>query len=165
VNLEVIDIIFIILIAIITIRCALRGFIVELMTMASFVLGIGAGFFFHKPAGIFIREKYMPGVKIIPEILGFIVLFLIVFLAVKLLEYILKDIADRINLGGMDRFLGILFGLVEGVVLVSLVLFVFSVQPVFNPEPILKNSLFAGFLLPYIGTVGRFTAGRFIEGG
>jgi membrane protein required for colicin V production len=157
----VIDVIFVVLILILVIRSALRGLIEELMSMAAFVLGLGMAFFLYPSAAAFIREKYMPAIKIIPELLGFIGLFLIVFLVVKILEYLLKDIVNRINLGGLDRFLGILFGLAEGLVLVSLALFVFSIQPIFNPEPILKDSLFARLLLPFIGTIGR----QFIGGG
>jgi membrane protein required for colicin V production len=92
----------------------------------------------------------MPNLKIIPEIIAFIALFLIVFIAIKILEAILKDIIEGIRLGRADRFLGILFGLVEGIIVVSLLLFVFSVQPLFDPEPLLTKSFFAGLLLPFI---------------
>jgi membrane protein required for colicin V production len=152
-KLEIIDVIFITVIVIFLIRCALRGFIKEVMTMASLVLGLGAAFFFHKSAGAFIRERYMQGVDVIPEVLGFLGLFLIVFLVIRILEYLLKDIADRINLGGIDRFLGMFFGILEGLIAVSLVLFVLENQPLFDARHLLENSVFARFLLPYFGVV------------
>jgi membrane protein required for colicin V production len=165
---EVIDVIFVTLILLIVIRCMLRGFIKEVMTMASVVLGLGTAFFLFKPGGAFIRDRYMPEMQFLPEILGFIGIFFIVFLAVKILEYILRDIIIRINLGGLDRVLGFFFGLLEGVALVSLVLFVLSMQPLFDPEPILGKSLFAQYLLPYIGVITKWVgssaaAGRFTE--
>jgi uncharacterized membrane protein required for colicin V production len=75
-----------------------------------------------------------------------------VFTAVKLLEFILRDIVKRISLlGGVDRLLGVAFGLIEGLVLVSLILWILMIQPLFNPGPLLENSLFARLLLPFVG--------------
>ncbi|MDR2159471.1 MAG: CvpA family protein [Treponema sp.] len=146
-----IDIFLLILVALLVIRCTLRGFIGEIMAVASFFLGLLASLFFYKNGGLFVREKFMPGVKILPEVLAFIVLFFIVFVLVKILERILKDIIDRISLGGVDRFLGILLGLVEGIAVTGLILFVLSIQPLFDPAPLLDRSFFAKLLLPLIG--------------
>jgi membrane protein required for colicin V production len=157
-NFEVIDIVFALLMVILIIRAALRGFIEELMSMASWVLGFGAAFFLHKNGALFIRERYLPEMTVLPEILAFIAIFLIVFVAVKILEFILRDIVTRINLGGVDRFLGVLFGLIEGILLVSLILFLFTLQPLFDAGPLLENSVFARlftrYLLPFIAVVG-----------
>jgi membrane protein required for colicin V production len=149
-GIAVIDVIFIALVLILTIRCALRGFIGELMSMASVVLGLLAALFFYKNGAVFIRDQFMPGIQIVPEILAFIILFLIVFIVIKILEGILKDIIERIRLGGADRFLGIIFGLVEGAIVISLILFVLTIQPLFDPVPILRDSFFAELLLPLI---------------
>jgi membrane protein required for colicin V production len=146
-----VDIFFLVFIALMVIRCALRGFIGEVMAVAAFFLGLLASLFFYKNGGLFIREKFMPGTKLLPEVLAFIVLFFIVFILVKILERILKDIIDRVSLGGVDRFLGILLGLAEGIVVTGLVLFVLSVQPLFDPAPLLDRSFFARLLLPLIG--------------
>jgi membrane protein required for colicin V production len=146
----VIDIIFFVLIAIFTVRCALKGFVSELMSMASVVLGLLAALYFYKKGGEFVRIKLMPDLKIIPEVLAFAALFLIVFIAIKILEAMLKEIIEGVRLGSADRFLGILFGLVEGIIVVSLVLFLFSVQPLFDPQPVLDKSLFAAMLMPFI---------------
>ena len=88
--------------------------------------------------------------KTIPEILAFIALFLIVFLVIKLLEIMLKGIINEIKLGGADRFLGIIFGFAEGLAVISLILFVVRIQPLFDPSSILSDSFFARLLLPLI---------------
>jgi membrane protein required for colicin V production len=155
VKLEIIDIIFIALILIMVIRGGLRGFVEELMSMAAVVLGLGGAFFFYSRGGVYIREKFMGDTPVLPEVLAFVILFLIVFLAIKLLEYVLRDIIDRINLDGADHFLGLLFGIVEGVILVALILLVISIQPLFDPAPLLENSVFARYLMPFIASVGR----------
>jgi len=149
-NLSVIDVIFILLITLFVIRCYLKGFVGELLSMAAVVLGILSSLFFYKNGGEYLRVKFWPGLKIIPEIIAFIALFLIVFITVKLLEMMLKGIISGVRLSGVDRFLGIFFGLAEGIAVVSLVLFVLHIQPLFDSSPILSESFFAKLLLPLI---------------
>jgi len=149
-NLSVIDFIFIALITLFIIRCYLKGFISELLSMAAIVLGLLASLFFYKNGGEFLREKFWPDLKTIPEILAFVALFIIVFIVVKLLEIMLKGIINGIKLGGADRFLGMIFGLAEGLAVVSLILFLLRIQPLFDPSSILSDSFFAGLLLPLI---------------
>jgi len=149
-NFTVIDFIFVALVLIFIIRCYLKGFISELFSMAAIVLGLLASLYFYKNGGEFLRNRFMPEMKTIPEILAFIALFLIVFLVIKLLEIMLKGIINEIKLGGADRFLGIIFGFAEGLAVVSLILFVLRIQPLFDPSSILSDSFFAGLLLPLI---------------
>ncbi|MDR1899716.1 MAG: CvpA family protein [Treponema sp.] len=153
-GIAVIDIFFFILIALLVLRCTLRGFIGEVMSVASFLLGLLASLCFYKNGGRFVREQFMPGMKLLPEVLAFVALFLVVFVLVKILEHILKDIIDRVSLGGVDRFLGILLGFAEGIVAVGLILFVLTIQPLFDPAQVLDRSVFADLFLPLI--TGRY---------
>jgi len=145
-----IDITFIGLIGLFMIRCYLKGFISELLSMAAIVLGLLASLYFYKNGGIYIRERFAMDIKIVPEVIAFIALFIIVFIVVKLLEILLKGIIENVRLGGVDRFLGILFGIAEGLAVVSLLLFLLKVQPLFDPTRLLEDSFFARLLLPLI---------------
>jgi membrane protein required for colicin V production len=147
----VIDIVFIVLIFIMVVRCALRGFITEVMSMAAVVLGLLAAFFFYKQGAAFIRTKILEDVEVLPELIAFVSLLVIVFFAIKILERIIHDIISRIHLGGVDRTLGLVFGLLEGLLLVCLILAVIRIQPLFSPEPLLENSFFAKLLGPLVG--------------
>jgi membrane protein required for colicin V production len=153
-NFAAIDIIFIVLALILIVRCALRGFIAELMSMASVVLGILGGIFLYRSGAAFIRARFLD-VKILPEMLAFLALFLIFFLAVKFLEKLLQDIISGVNMRGVDRFLGIIFGLVEGALLICVVLFLLSVQPLVEPDRLLEGSFFARLFLPMVGVMSR----------
>lgn len=159
-GIAVIDIIFAALAVLLAVRCALRGFIEELMSMGSVVLGLLTAFFFYKNGGAFIRTKFLPGIDILPEVLAFIALFLVVFILVKILGVILKDIVAGIKLGGADRFLGLVFGLGEGFIVICLILFVLTIQSpsLFDSGPLLQKSLFAKLLLPFV-TGGEHGAG------
>jgi membrane protein required for colicin V production len=149
-NLAGIDIVFLVLVFLLFLRGFLRGFVRELLSWASMVLGVLGAVFFYKNGAVFIRDRFLPGMKILPEILAFIAIFVIVFLVFKILEKILRDIVEGVHLGGVDKFLGAVFGLVEGLVMVSFVLFILMIQPLFDPVAIMGNSLFARFLLPLI---------------
>jgi membrane protein required for colicin V production len=69
----------------------------------------------------------------------------------------LKSIIQGIKLGGADKFLGLIFGFAEGIVVVSLILFILHIQPLFDSSVLLSDSIFAGFLLPLITGEGSIT--------
>jgi membrane protein required for colicin V production len=149
-GLPAIDVIFLILIAIAALRCAVRGFISELLSMAATIFGILSAIFFYRQGAALIRELIMPDVKAIPEIIAFMVILLVVYTLIKIVESALKSIILGIHLGGLDRLLGFLFGVIEGVVIVCLILFLMTIWPFNDLSAILDNSIFAIFLLPVI---------------
>jgi membrane protein required for colicin V production len=118
--------------------------------MAALVFGLLAAIFFYRAGAVIVRDHFMPDVKILPEIISFVVLFMIVFIVVKILELVLKSVIDGIRLGGIDRFLGFIFGIAEGIIVVCLVLFVISVIPFIDSESILGKSFLARILLPFV---------------
>ena len=77
---------------------------------------------------------------------------------IQILERILKDIAERIRLGAVDRALGFVLGIAEGLLVVSAALFVLTIQPLFDPTALLEGSFFARLLLPLVGEAGRNAA-------
>ncbi len=152
-NFATIDIVFASLALILVIRCALRGFVEEFMSMAAVVIGVLAAILLYKPGADYLRGQF--GVNTLPEVVAFAALFVLGFLIVKLLEHIIRDIVQRIHLGTVDRLLGLVLGAVEALLVVSVVLFVLSVQPLFDPSALLEGSIFARYLLPLVSEVGR----------
>ena len=146
----VIDFIFIGVIALLVIRGFFRGFIKEVFSMAGLVFGVLAALFLYKNGADFLRAQFWPDLRVIPEILAFVALFMIVFLIAKIIESLIKGIILKIKLDGADKFLGLLFGLLLGIAVVSLVLFLLKIQPIFNSEAILSGSFFGNLLLPLI---------------
>jgi len=156
-GLAVIDIVFLVIIAIFALRCALRGLVSELMSMAGLVLGLLAAIFFFRKTAELIRGKFVPDVQALPEIISFVAIFIAVFAVIKILETILKEIVEGIRLGGVDRFLGFFLGIAEGLVIICLLLFLINVQPFVEPETVLNGSLLAEVLMPFIiGTKKEF---------
>ena len=149
-NMPVIDMVFLILIALLVIRGYVRGFIKEVFSWAALVLALWAAVLMHPKGAEFIRSKAMENVKYVPEILAFIAIFIIVMIVLKMLEYVLKDVVTGAKLGGVNKLLGAIFGLIEGFTVTALVLFILSVQPVFDVAKIVEESSFAQILLPLI---------------
>jgi membrane protein required for colicin V production len=147
-SMAVIDIMFLALIAILIIRCGLRGLVKEVMSMASVALGLLAAVSFYRQGAAFVRTKMLEDVAVLPELIAFVALLAIVFFSIKILEHILQDIVSRIHLGGLDRALGLAFGFLEGLILVKLILFVLSVQPLFNAESLLEHSVIVKLVDP-----------------
>jgi membrane protein required for colicin V production len=135
------------------IRAALHGFVEEVFGIAWLVLGLIFSISFYRPGAAFIRTKILSDVKILPEVLAFIVLFLIVFVVVKIITFILKDIVQKIKLGGLDHFFGLLFGILEGLLAVVIVIFIINIQPLFDKNDVLKNSIYNQFLSGNVKTV------------
>jgi membrane protein required for colicin V production len=149
-NVSVLDAIFVLLIVVFVLRCYVKGFVSELLSMSAIILGLLAALFFYKNGADYLRAKFWPDLKTIPEIVAFVALFLIVFIINKLLDVTLKGIIQGIKLSGADKFLGVVLGLAEGIAVISLVLFLLRIQPLFDPSSLLQDSIFARFLLPLI---------------
>lgn len=149
-GMPVIDIIFMVIIAISALRCAAHGFISEVLSMAALILGILSSILFFRQGAVFVRAQFMPEVQVVPELIAFAAIFLIVFIAIKIIEMTLRSIIEGVRLGGLDRLLGFFFGLVEGIVIVCLLLFLISIQPLFDPKQIIEESFFAKILMPLI---------------
>ncbi|MDR1506419.1 MAG: CvpA family protein [Treponema sp.] len=156
-----IDTIFLVLLCLLTIRAFLKGFTGELIALVSFAFGIMGAVFFFRPGAAFIRTMAFSGVVVVPELIAFAGIFIVVFIAGKILDRVVKDIIERLHLDGLNRFLGFILGLIEGVALISVILVVLWVQPLFDSAPLLGKSFFARILLPLIGLAretGVFTS-------
>jgi len=149
-NIAVVDFVFAGIIILFVLRCVVQGFVREIMSLAALVFGLLSAIFFFRTVADFIRERFMPEVAHVPEVIAFVALFLIVFILARILEAILNGIISGFGLGGLDRFLGAILGFAEGVVVVCLLLFLITVQPFFDSYVVLRNSFFAEMLLPFI---------------
>ena len=149
-NIAVLDMVFIGIIIVFTLHCGSKGFVSELMSAASLIFGLFAAIFFFRRGSTIVRDQFMPEGEVVPEIVAFILIFLIVFAIIKLIEMIFKKIIQGIQLSAVDRFLGVIFGFAEGIIVICLLLFLISIQPFFDSALLLKDSFFAELLLPFL---------------
>ncbi|MDR2314270.1 MAG: CvpA family protein [Spirochaetaceae bacterium] len=153
-TLKAIDTVFFILLGLLTFRGFLKGFTGELFSIASISVGLIAAVFFFKPGGAFLRSRYFHDLGLIPEILAFGGIFLLVFIAGKILARVVKDIITGLHLEKLDKALGLVLGLAEALALISVTLLIIMIQPFFEALPLLGESLFARFIVPLLGGFG-----------
>ncbi len=142
------DIFFLFLLLVISLRCVLHGFVDEIFSVASIVCGLVVAFLLVKPGAEYLKNQFH--VSVVPEVLAFCALFLITFLVVRFISLILKDIVNRIQLTSLDHILGLVLGLLESFVVISIVLLVLYYQPLIDLSATLNKSMFAQYLLPLI---------------
>lgn len=160
------DWVFVIVLALLGIRCMMRGFIAEVLSVAAVLVGLVASLFLYKTVGqLYVAWGLKPATGFLPPFLGFASVFLLAFLVVKIIERLLREGIEAAELGGVDRAVGLVLGLAEGLLVVSIILVVMSLL-----EPSLKSiggyskflggSFFARTILPIIGPeVAKATQG------
>ena len=100
---------------------ASRGLIVEVMSLASWVLAFAAAFLWadtlaqHLPIGDDDSAWRM--------VASFVIIFLSVMVVVSLLGSTLKKLLSRVGLGPLDRLLGALFGVLRAALVLLLLAF------------------------------------------
>ncbi len=148
------DIVFLVIVAILAFRAAFRGFVKELLGTAAFFLGIIGAVLFSGLAAALL-DQYM-GPSVWSQVIAFLVLFLLIYLVVKLFESALNRLIEKIHLDRLDHALGFFLGIVEGVLAVFVLILLVQIQPFFDPEPILADSIFARILLPFLPFAAQF---------
>jgi len=148
-DLPVIDLLFAVLIVLMVIHGYVKGLVEEIFSWATIVMAIWLAIFFYPAGGAFIRTKTMENVRVVPEVLAFVGIFIIVTFILKMLERVLKDVIQGAKLGNLNKVLGAVFGVIEGLAITTLIIFVLRVQPLFDASSLIGESIFAEILLPF----------------
>ncbi len=129
------------------VSAVLKGFIQELISLGSVVVGLGlAAFGYSRAAGWFedIAKSHEVALG-----LGFLVIFLGTLLVGALISLVVRKLVQTVGLQWFDRLLGGAFGLLRGV-LVDAVILLVLVAFAIKPEAV-RESLLA----PYVTTGAR----------
>ncbi len=121
--------------------------------MAAIILGIGGAIFFSKSLSILIENYF--GESIWNQVISFLVLFLLIYITVKLLESLIHNIFIKLSLERLDKALGFFLGIAEGFLLVCIILIILNWQPFFEINYLLEDSLFAKILFPLLPSPDR----------
>lgn len=150
---SVIDWVFAGVVILLTARCFVRGFVQEMLSVAAYAVGLISGLIFANPL-IDVVTKRLGTFDLPPTILyviAFIVCFLLGFLAMKIIEKLIREGLEAANLEILDKLLGLALGAAEGLAVVALALVLLDIQPFFDASKLLSDSLFGSTILPLIG--------------
>ena len=138
------------------IRVAVRGFVAEVFSVGAVVAGLAAAFVGHPLAARQLAAWWGPGWWNV--VVGSLVLFVAGYLLVKLVEAMFESFFDGLRLKGLDRILGLVMGVAEGLIVVYLLLFLLHVQTLVETVPWFAGSLVQAWLLPRLLDIMPFPA-------
>jgi membrane protein required for colicin V production len=128
----------------------MKGFVRELISLGSVVLGLGVAAFGYPRAALWFDD--ITKSHEIALGLGFLVLFLGALLLGALVGMVAHKLIKTAGIQWFDRFLGGIFGLVRGVLVDAILLMVFVAFAI-KPEAVGQS-----FLAPYVTTGARAVA-------
>jgi len=138
-SLEVIDIIFIIIILITGIGGFKKGFFSQIITAAGIVIGLILAYFFSDDLLPYISN--ITGEREWNNIFSFILIFIVVTIVTLLVNKLLESALENLGTENIDKMLGFIFGLVQGVFACVIVTIILTAQPFFDPDPIFRDSV------------------------
>lgn len=148
---DFIDAIFGAIIVIAVIRCVMKGFVAEALSMAAVIVGILVAVVFAGQVAKLLDKMITPSPW--NQLIAFLILFLVVYLIIKILQSALHNIFDKLHLDRLDKALGLFLGIVEGVLAVAVIIFLMNwLDGAFrlNLAALTKKSFFAALLHPLI---------------
>lgn len=153
----IIDIVFLIIILVMSIKGAVNGFITEVFGKAAFLVGLLVGVLFYNDLAVVLVQWI--SVVFLAQVVSFLLLFILTFLLIKVIQHVLGGIFKGDILGSLNRALGFFLGLAEGVLIVAVILLVLHVQPWIQVDSLLAGSfvdaLFASPLNQSVDFVNR----------
>ncbi|MEI7983416.1 MAG: CvpA family protein, partial [Bacteroidota bacterium] len=99
--------------------------IVSLATIAALILGIYVAVHFSNFLNALLADRFHPSANTLP-ILSFVFTFILVVIGVIIVAKLTEKFADVIGLGFLNRIGGAVLGLIKGVILASVLIFLLN---------------------------------------
>ncbi|PLX89086.1 MAG: colicin V production protein [Desulfuromonas sp.] len=122
---NLVDILILVILGLFVVKGVLRGLLKEVCSLLGLVCGGLLAFYLHVPLAQWILDAFRWPSQLCVS-LAFLLVFLATMLVFSVLGYVLNRFLKLVFLGGVNRVAGALFGVLQGVVLLSLILFALS---------------------------------------
>ena len=142
VSLSIIDLVIFVFTMVSAVFCCIRGFVMELSKWIGIVIGLLVAIMFTSmlsPNLASVLPEGFPAWAV--SIISFASLALAGFLAVVLVGKMARKIVETFNLGVVDNILGFLWGLVFSLLVFSVIVYLLTIQPVFDLSNLLNSSV------------------------
>ena len=124
-SLNFIDYIILVILVLFLIQGYRKGIIIGLASIAALILGIYVAVHFSNYLDATLMEHLKPSRKWLP-ILSFSITFILVVVAVMLVAKLTEKLVDVVGMGFFNHIGGVALGLVKGVILISILIFMLS---------------------------------------
>jgi membrane protein required for colicin V production len=119
-----------------------RGLISEVLALAIWIAGFWVAWTFGPRVAVYFEHSIPP--PSVRMLVSYGLCFIVVLLAGAMLRFLVSRLIQGTGLGGTDRLLGMFFGFVRGVLLVTIAVFLVGFTP-FSRDPWWRDSI----TLPY----------------
>lgn len=137
-----------------------KGLILELISIAAFILAIIGGFkLLH--IGMEYVAKVYDGFGTMLPFVAFLVLFVLIIILVNTVGKILKKIIDWTPLGFVDNIAGALLGVLKWAFAVTIIIWVISILKIDIAEESIKDSLILPITARMVSSAGDFISSIF----
>jgi membrane protein required for colicin V production len=123
--LNYIDYIILVILVLFLIQGYRKGIIIGLATIAALILGIYVSVHFSNYLDATLMEHLHPSRKWLP-VISFSTTFILVVIIVMLVAKMTERLVNVVGMGFFDHFGGAVLGLVKGVILISILFFLFN---------------------------------------
>jgi membrane protein required for colicin V production len=147
-GLNVFDIVILVVLVIFMIRGVFRGFVKELMGISAIFGGILLAVLFSGAVATLLEP--LVGGGLWSQVAAFLLIFLVSYLLFKLFETGLHALIEKVELENLDKALGFFVGLIEGLLISFIIVFLLVIQPFFPTDSIFENSFTYRLYLPLI---------------
>lgn len=151
-----IDIIFMAILGFLAVRGLFKGLIRELFSFGSLIAGLLIAMGFYGRVALFITEQF--GEQSWNKGLAFFIVFILVFIALKFIESIILKVMEETAAFSVDKVLGLILGLLEGIIICSLFTFLLDTQTIINTDEWIAGSFFVPFfvqIFPFLKDTGN----------
>jgi len=124
-----------------------KGFLLGVLGLFGFVLAVLLGLYFMAPMNDWLANNVTEFNLGFP-ILGFVVVFILTLLFIKVVGWILKQVMNMVLLGPLDAIVGALFGAVKAAFFISLFFWQADLFKLEMPKKWTKDSEMLCFLEP-----------------
>ncbi|MRT94438.1 CvpA family protein [Ancylomarina sp. 16SWW S1-10-2] len=98
-----------------------KGFIYEAATLAALILGVYGAIHFSDFTAEVIQDTFKYESQYM-EYISFIVTFIVIVIGINLIGRIIDKLVEAVALGFVNRLFGLAFGLLKGVILLSIII-------------------------------------------
>jgi membrane protein required for colicin V production len=142
---NLVDIAIIVILLISTLIGVFRGFIREVLSLASWLVALYIAWTFAS-LGAGYLEPYIsqPPLRVVA---AFAAIFIVVLILASIISYLLYRLFAIAGISGVDRSLGTLFGIARGVVVVA-ILILAAVYMDFATQPWWREAMLVGYFTP-----------------
>jgi len=104
-----------------------RGFMKEVLSLASWILAFWVALMFHSHLSTLLANYVAtPSIRLF---LAFFILFAVTLILAAMVNHLIAQVVEKTGLTGTDRALGIVFGLLRGVAIVTILVLAAGATP------------------------------------